>query len=330
MRSWSVKALVTLLAGIALALLATTRPAFAQTDEGAWTGTWMSNHGEMRLIQEGERVYGDFAQRGIIEARVQQDGRLRGTFQNPDSGIRDGYFEFTLNDETFTGGWGWPDNGKFQAGANNWSGLQLDNAPPRLQIAARSTANWADFWSGTSAEDRAWIEGSSGAGSGAGVGISGGGGVGYAEPDDFSEEWTGTFQTNFGELRLTQIGRRVYGDYANRGYFEGCAHGDGTILRGTFQYNSPRNYHGFAEFRTDGDGFAGTWTWTARGVPQPDAAIGWRGVRVSAPAPSLIYVDGASPHFADNWPDITDAQRQWVLGSDYYDSCDPPDIDYDQ
>ena len=293
----------------------------APVDGNAWTGTWMSNHGELRLIQDGDRVYGDFGNRGMIEARIQPESqRLRGTFQNPDSGIRDGYFEFTINDGTFTGRWGWPDDGRMQAGANDWKGLQLDDAPPRLRTAVRERDNWPSFWNDASPGDRAWVGGGSG---------GGGGGTAYLEPAEASDIWTGTFHTNFGELRLVQIGRRVYGDYADLGFVEGCAHGDGTTLRGTFQYNRPANYHGFFEFRTDGDGFAGVWTWTGKGVPRSAAKIGWRGVRVSAPAPSLRYVDGSRPHFANSWPELSAAQRKWVLGSDYYDSCDPPDIQYD-
>ena len=147
--------------------------------------------------------------------------------------------------------------------------------------------------------------------------------------DEISEEWSGTFDTTYGELRLAQIGRRIYGDYVDRGYFEGCAHDDGLTMRATFQYITPRSKHGFVEFRTDGDGFEGTWTWTHAGPPPADATVNWRGARKAAVAPSLINVKAEGMNFSERWPDLGAEERRWVLGSEYYDSCDPPEVEED-
>jgi hypothetical protein len=147
--------------------------------------------------------------------------------------------------------------------------------------------------------------------------------------DEISEEWGGVYTTNYGDMRLVQIGRRIYGDYADRGYFEGCAHGDGLTMRATFQYASPRSKHGFVQFRIDGDGLEGTWAWTHTGVPSNNAAVNWRGARKAAAAPSLTNVKAEGMNFSDRWPDISAEERRWVLGSEYYDSCDPPEVHYD-
>lgn len=285
-----------------------------------WTGTWDSRHGELRLVQEGDRVYGDYADRGYFEGRVSQNGdRLRGTFQYVSQRSRNGYIEFNRSGDSFTGGWTWAKDGPSAAASQgNWTGSLQDQSIPALRYAVSREDYWADFWPSAKGSSLAWVN----EGSEQGQPV-------YAGTDFDTGEWSGTFTTNYGDVRLVQIGRRVFGDYAQRGYFEGCTHNGGLTLRGTFQYNDPRSKHGFIEFRTDGDGFEGTWTWTRNGTPASDARINWRGARKLGSAPSLSYVTGERPHFADNWANISDTDRSWVLGSDYYDSCDPPEVEYD-
>lgn len=138
------------------------------------------------------------------------------------------------------------------------------------------------------------------------------------------DEWHGTLQTTFGEIRLIQDGRRVFGEYAKRGYFEGCVHDGGASMRGTFQYFSPRSRQGFVEFRLDGN-----WNYMRSGVPAKGKRNRWAGARSNPDVPSEVYIRANEMSFADMWPDISAAQRRWVLGSDYYDSCDPPEVDYE-
>lgn len=294
-----------------------------------WTGTWDSQHGELRLVQEGERVYGDYAKRGYFEGRVSQDGnRLRGTFQYNSRRSRAGYIEFVRSGDSFEGGWSWAKDGPVSYTRGNWGGSLESTALPKLTYAIGQSEYWADFWRGSKI-GLAWVN----------EGV-----VAYqteAQTSDFGDytpvynpesgirgdEWQGTFDTNYGELRLIQNGRRVFGEYAKRGYFEGCVHDGGTTMRATFQYFSPRRNHGFVEFRSDGDGFKGTWTWTKNGVPASDAKVNWSGARAKPDVAGEVYTRANEMGFADMWSTIDSAQRRWVLGSDYYDSCDPPLVD---
>ena len=52
---------------------------------GPWEGSWNTDFGELRLLQDDDRVYGDYDTTGMIEARVSPDGRtLRGAFNRHD------------------------------------------------------------------------------------------------------------------------------------------------------------------------------------------------------------------------------------------------------
>lgn len=303
--------------GFAAILISTTGIAHAN-----WTGTWETNYGDLRLIQQGERVYGDYANRGYFEGRVSQDGkRLRGTFQYTRQRSRNGYIEFVRNKDRFKGGWNWADDGPVSYTRGNWSGQLASDSAPALTYAVGRDNYWADFWTGKGARASEWaFEGVTPSRV-----VYGKGDPAYGLSGD---EWQGTFDTNYGEIRLIQQGRRVFGEYAKRGYFEGCVHDGGKSMRGTFQYFSPRRNHGFIEFRTDGDGFEGTWTWTKSGVPSRRAKVNWSGARTSPDVAENVYIRANEISFADMWADITDDQRRWVLGSEYFDSCDPPEVDY--
>ncbi len=393
----------------ALTLLAFATAGSAQAQGADWTGTWSSQHGDLRLIQEGSRVYGDYAERGYFEGRVSEDGtRLRGTFQYNSPRSSNGYIEFRRSGDSFTGGWNWARNGPVAATKGNWRGSLKSAAMPQLRFAVGRDEFWADFWSDAGAASREWSF----------AGVSDGADPGFANrdfgddrtiyqtadenygstggyetageedarydygsaPGDGEEDrafdygpaptggeedttfdygtaptggeedisfdygaapaggeqdnafdydyaaaptgpWTGTFSTNHGDLRLIQIGNRVFGDYAARGYFEGCVRDGGQTLRGTFQYLSPRSRHGFIEFRLSDESFAGTWAWTTSGVPRSNSTINWRGTRKSADTPTLNYVSQDELHFADMWNTIGASQRAWVLGQQGADQC---------
>lgn len=127
-------------------------------------------------------------------------------------------------------------------------------------------------------------------------------------------EWTGTFTTNYGDLRLIQSGDRVYGDYGTRGYIEGRINPAGTVMRGTFQYNSPRSSHGFIEFRRSGNRFEGGWSWTKAGPPAR-SKVNWTGSLRSSARPALKYARGKSSYWADMWATTSAANRAWATGS---------------
>lgn len=111
--------------------------ALFQLQAQSWTGTWSTNRGDLRLVQDGTRVYGDFATHGVIEATftsVTQE--LSGTFTD---GNKTGHITFFRNGNEFHGLWGW--TGKSAAG-NHWSGKITSTGRPRLTNkapAARTT-----------------------------------------------------------------------------------------------------------------------------------------------------------------------------------------------
>ena len=74
---------------------------------GAWTGTWETTFGEVKIIQNEARVYGLYRDLGVIEGEIiEGTNLLRGTFTNGDRG---GRIEFRINARTtgFEGTWGW-------------------------------------------------------------------------------------------------------------------------------------------------------------------------------------------------------------------------------
>ena len=295
-----------------------------------WTGTWDSQHGELRLIQEGERVYGDYANRGYFEGRASQDGkRLRGTFQYNSPRSKNGYIEFVRSGDSFAGGWSWANDGFASYTRGNWSGSVQSAATPQLTYAVNKNQYWADFWRSSNGRSLGWMNDGVAQNQPAADQAEPAYGQADAAYGIRGDEWAGTFDTNHGELRLVQRGRRVFGEYAKRGYFEGCVHDGGLTMRGTFQYNSPRSKHGFIEFRTNGDGFEGTWTWTRNGTPSRGDRINWSGARSQPDVAQRVYDRANKVSFADMWSTIGSEQRRWVLGSEYYESCDAPEVDYE-
>lgn len=78
-----------------LAVMVCLLPIAAHAQGGPWEGTWQTQFGDVVMRQYSNRVWGDYvAQQGVIEARVQPDGNLRGTFLRSDGDW--GFFEFRL------------------------------------------------------------------------------------------------------------------------------------------------------------------------------------------------------------------------------------------
>ena len=328
---------LTVLFGI-ISAMCTTLPAHAAAEP--WTGTWNTTYGEVRLVRDGDRVYGDYQSRGYIEGRLSQDGRrLRGTFQYTGDRSKAGTVEFVMTGpDAFVGHWSWAsERPASEWDRTNWSGTRIAEATPKLRLAVGRSSYLADYFNSASATTRVWLLDGVGMPSRRPLPAQGDDaaqrnedeGAGYAgEYQLAGDEWQGTFTTNYGPIRLVQQGRRVFGEYAERGLFEGCIHDGGNVLRGTFQYFKPRSSNGFIEFRADGDGFKGSWTWARDGVPGPQAKINWRGARSDPQVVDRVAVRGRRLNFADFWPTLEPDSRKWVLGSDYHDSCDAPDIDY--
>lgn len=105
--------------------------------------------------------------------------------------------------------------------------------------------------------------------------------------------WTGTWDTDYGELKLVEKGLFVYGDYASDRTIEGQLSADGQVLRAIFRYpNGTTGYVEFVQSGDDGNRILGRWTWAdqadANFPKWDDASVGsrWRGTRRSAARPT--------------------------------------------
>ncbi|MEO0899462.1 MAG: M12 family metallopeptidase [Bacteroidota bacterium] len=95
---------------------------------GQWTGTWSSTYGELRLIQNGTKVSGDYATQGVIEGTYNAAKRtLTGSFYNKKL-KRTGFFRFTLNGKSFSGTWGWNRDMN-----TKWTGTRIRSTKPSLK-----------------------------------------------------------------------------------------------------------------------------------------------------------------------------------------------------
>ena len=108
---------------------------------GQWDGNWDSSYGQLRLVQSGDRVFGDYAEQGTIEGKLSADGRnLRGVFIFTDG--RWGTFDWLMSGKKFAGTWRSGDNGITTAGDQKWSAKKTSNRPSLLKFADTGTLAW--------------------------------------------------------------------------------------------------------------------------------------------------------------------------------------------
>lgn len=108
---------------------------------GPWEGRWNTDFGELRLLQDGDRVYGDYDTTGMIEASVSLDGKtLRGAFDRYDGDWGLFQFELTQDGKAWTGRWGWNDDTALRQG--NWNARLTSPQRPRLTQAVDAPVYW--------------------------------------------------------------------------------------------------------------------------------------------------------------------------------------------
>lgn len=100
-----------------------------------------------------------------------------------------------------------------------------------------------------------------------------------------AQEWTGAWDTSYGELRLVQVSDNVYGDYNDgNGTIEGKLDKNNRILTGYF-YNAKAKKEGdFTFIRWNGNSFKGSWNWY-----NSTEKAEWNGTKSSSAFPSLKY-----------------------------------------
>ncbi|NHN24275.1 hypothetical protein FIA58_001190 [Flavobacterium jejuense] len=109
---------------------------YAQVD-----GTYSTNFGIVKLIQEDSIVYGDYGERGTVVGKFIVDkfngqGYLVGTFAHGDN--KWGSFKWSFVSNTFSGKWGW--NSSLSGG--NWNGEIIYDKPSTTM----KSAIWSGIW----------------------------------------------------------------------------------------------------------------------------------------------------------------------------------------
>ena len=99
-----------------------------------FTGTWNTSFGEVKLIHEGQIVYGDYSTIGIIDA-MQSGYTINGKFTN-NGKVGEFYFKLASDNKSFTGEWRWQGE---TTNRGNWTGTLKSDAFPSLKM---------DKWSG--------------------------------------------------------------------------------------------------------------------------------------------------------------------------------------
>lgn len=94
-----------------------------------FTGTWNSTFGELRLVQDGQIVYGDYGTKGIMDA-IQTGNTINGKFTN-NGNIGEFSFKLSADHKSFTGQWKWQNESNYRAG---WSGTLKSDSYPSLKM----------------------------------------------------------------------------------------------------------------------------------------------------------------------------------------------------
>ena len=262
-------------------LLGSAHGALAQSD--FWTGTWKADYAELRLKENGNFVYGDYGDYGVIEGikvRTATGEALRARFTRKDGAV--GYMEWVESGDDgnrFTGRWvyegadmpSWDD-----PSLTRWRGTRIDDDAPTLKTYDGNGMG-ASMLASAKREYRVWVD----------------------APDmDADDPWTGTWDTNWGPIRLISRGGYVHGDYGNRGTIHGVSRkvGDAHILRARYTRNDDGST-GYIEWKSDGKSdhtLDGKWavedgplpSWDGKGQP-------WNATRTNAARPRLTTYSGS-------------------------------------
>ena len=248
-------------------------------------------------------MYGEYEDgkglRGVLEGEISPDGWVaQGHFSHVDNQgkavaerggkKRWGQFRFTLqqkqNPNAFTGLWSWH-NGPWAAGWNARRQGSFTAYPLKYASSGKPKDNWHP----------------------------------KRKPTLLSAPWSGTWTTPSGELRLLQVGERVYGDYdrqatthLNDGVFEGKAT-TARRLRGVHAWLNPqtnrvvKSQTGLLQLNLSGlNAYKGKFEKGRDNEPKN----AWNGTRVS-PVAGKIWADKGQPSlYTSSAPEV----RDWING----------------
>ncbi|MFN4160263.1 MAG: hypothetical protein ACK4GO_18020 [Gemmobacter sp.] len=106
-----------------------------------WSGTWATDFGPVVLRQDGARVWGDYtAAQGMIEARVQPDGVLRGSFLRGDR--RWGFFEWRRSGPGWRGVYAMNDLPRLDGTDQAWNAQSRTGGDVTLRFATGTRMFW--------------------------------------------------------------------------------------------------------------------------------------------------------------------------------------------
>lgn len=140
-------------------------------------------------------------------------------------------------------------------------------------------------------------------------------------------QWQGTWDTNYGQIKLRQSANHVYGDYGSWGTIGGVVSKDRRTLRGVYRRNDDGSW-GYIEWRLRGSSaFEGRWGKPNQVFPTVgETGIVWDGTRVSAQLPALSVYNGsgfigdfmpAQPPIYTHWVRLFDLETGPVLPSGF-------------
>lgn len=107
-------------------------------------------------------------------------------------------------------------------------------------------------------------------------------------------QWQGTWGTTYGDVKLQESGKYVYGDYGTWGTIEGLKSEDGKTMRGVYRRNDDGT-SGYFEWRINGTAtFNGRWVKPNQNLPKWNSGgTEWAGNRTSTARPRLVVYRGS-------------------------------------
>lgn len=108
--------------------------------------------------------------------------------------------------------------------------------------------------------------------------------------------WQGTWDTDYGTIRLQKAGKYIYGDYGPTGTIQGLLSEDERTLRGLFKRGDDGSVGHIEWYLNSSRDFKGRWNWQAREFPKWNGNSGaaWTGRLVSGRQPTLVAYRGNS------------------------------------
>ncbi|GAB2205957.1 hypothetical protein ROS1_27730 [Roseibium sp. ROS1] len=121
-----------------------------------------------------------------------------------------------------------------------------------------------------------------------------------------ADDWTGNWDSNYGQLRLIQEGVRLYGDYADNGTIEGIIGPDRKTAHAVFYWNNGQ--WGTVFWRRANDRMVGVWNWSKDGLPELKSRNRWTATRTASRVAPLKFASQIKRRFPEQDVNFTEGQ----------------------